>query len=140
MMDRPSFWRADGDRKDLDCDGCGRMWDEHSADGSYCPIEPESEIEALRAENAKLTAELAMATDAANKGDRARVNAGAMADEIAECRAENAALTKELDEAMKFVNYIALRYEEGWDEPITEQFYARAVALRAGQQKGEHHG
>jgi hypothetical protein len=84
-------------------------------------------LAASRAENATLQAELAMATDAANKGDDARTKAGAMQDQISDlrnivagmfwaggsiddktmgdiralgldCRAENAALAKLADE------------------------------------------
>lgn len=58
MSETPSFWRADGDRKDLDCDGCGHSWGEHTYDGGHCPIEPESEVDALRATIATLRQEV----------------------------------------------------------------------------------
>ena len=34
-----------------------------------------------------------------------------------------------LGEALKFAAYIAKRYEEGWDEPVTERFYSEAKQL-----------
>jgi hypothetical protein len=41
-------------------------------------------------------------------------------------------LALKLSSALKFVDYIAKRYEEGWDEPITERFYNEAKALLGG--------
>lgn len=47
-----------------------------------------------------------------------------------ECqKAEIESLASRLDSALKFVDYIAKRYENGWDEPITERFYNEAKAL-----------
>lgn len=46
--------------------------------------------------------------------------------------AECQRLSSRLGEALKFVEYIAKRYEESWDEPVTERFYNEAKALLAG--------
>lgn len=38
-------------------------------------------------------------------------------------------LESRLDKALVFVDYIAKRYEQEWDDPITERFYNEAKAL-----------
>lgn len=49
-------------------------------------------------------------------------------DELEQRERANAA-ERRLGTALKFVDYIAKRYEEGWDEPVTENFYNEARAL-----------
>lgn len=44
-------------------------------------------------------------------------------------KTELESLKSRLDKALVFVGYIAKRYEEGWDDPITERFYNEAKAL-----------
>ena len=53
----------------------------------------------------------------------------------------------DLHAALRFVRYIATRYEQGWADPITERFYNEAVALLnaqpttavEGESKGRRH-
>jgi len=52
---------------------------------------------------------------------------------------ERQELTFRLHSALKFADYIAKRYEEGWDEPITERFYneAKTLLVETGEPKSE---
>jgi len=48
---------------------------------------------------------------------------------VASATAEIERLQSKLQAALVFVDYIAKRYEQGWDDPVTERFYNEAKAL-----------
>lgn len=53
------------------------------------------------------------------------------ADQLESLQSRCRALEAQLTEHRVFTHYIAKRYEEGWDEPVTERFYLRAMAALA---------
>jgi hypothetical protein len=68
--------------------------------------------------------------------ERLQSELAALREDAAQCmdgrnREANARITAEdqRDRAVAFVRYIKHRYEEEWDEPITERFYNEAIAL-----------
>lgn len=77
----------------------------HEHDNSACPVCLSLKLDAMQRERDNA---LEIATTHANERNEARSRLGA---------------------ALVFVDYIAKRYEEGWNEPITERFYNEAVAL-----------